>query len=77
MREIEIRCKFVVSSRTTNQDDSVNLTAHAVYEGSEENKAYWKATPAGSLSLSIVNPDSVAHLQPGTEFYLEIVTPSA
>lgn len=72
-----IRCKFVVSGRTTNQDDSVNLNAHAVYEGSEANKEYWKHTPAGSLSLQVVNPESVAHLLPGTEFYLEIITPTA
>lgn len=40
-------------------------------EGSE-NKQFWEATPSGKLELQCVLKESVAHLEVGKEYYLDI-----
>lgn len=41
--------------------------------GSEENKAFWAATPGGQITLSCVNPEAVAELELelGAELYVD------
>lgn len=49
------RCKFHCSSATpADQPGPYVATLTAVVDGSEENKAFFAATPSGSLSLSVM-----------------------
>jgi hypothetical protein len=43
---------------------------HAVYSGSEENKAFWEATPSGDLTLSSAKPGLFEKDQ---EYYLDFI----
>jgi hypothetical protein len=42
-----------------------------VYGASEENKAFWKATPAGQITLSCVNPETAAQFELSGEVYVD------
>lgn len=44
----------------------------AVVEGSEENKAFWSATPSGSLKFQCVYPESVSQFEVGKEYFIDI-----
>ena len=39
--------------------------------GSEENKAFWDATPTGSLQLGVVNQDAWKQFELGKSYYLD------
>jgi hypothetical protein len=36
-----------------------------------ENKAFWDATPSGSLQLGVVNPEAWKHFELNKEYYLD------
>lgn len=64
-----VQAKFYVSS--------VELTTYAtivkmqpVTKGSEENKEFWAATPAGRIEMTIKNEFAAAHFKPGQEMYV-------
>ena len=42
-----------------------------VYSGSPENEEFFKWTPGGDLSLSVVNPD--VEFEPDKEYYIDII----
>ena len=81
-----VRAKFRLNSYTTELHDcwvdnkpvgkvekrTLNFTP--VYgTGSEENKAYWDATPSGSLQLGVVNPVAWEQFELGREYYLDLI----
>ena len=36
-----------------------------------ENKAFWEATPSGSIELNINNPEAVKEYELGKEYYVD------
>ena len=79
-----VRAKFRLNSYTTELQDkwkdnqrvgqvekrTLNFTP--VYSlGSEENKAFWDATPTGSLQLGVVNQAAWSQFELGKEYYLD------
>ncbi|KUP22419.1 hypothetical protein [Paenibacillus sp. DMB5] len=66
-----VRAKFKCQS---NVDGMVVMTP--VYSGSEENKAFWEYTPAGSITLTITNEAARDQFQPGEEYFVDF-TPAA
>lgn len=71
-----IRCKFTcqsVTKRKAWQSSSVPYVHEAeftaVYDGSEENKAFFEATPSGSLKIGTYKKDV---FEPGTDYYIDI-----
>ena len=74
-----IRCKFKVEKivRTegwnTGPDEVHEVTMKPVISGSKENKEFFAATPGGELVFSTVNANATAGLNPGDEFYLDLV----
>ena len=79
-----VRAKFRLNSYTTELHDkwvdskpvgkvekrTLNFTP--VYgAGSEENKAFWDATPTGSLQLGVVNQDAWSCFELGKDYYLD------
>ena len=75
-----VRAKFICEKveksgeGTEHEQDDVSL--RAVYEGSEENKEFFKYTPAGSIVLGTVNPAAAAQFTVGAEYYVDF-TPAA
>ena len=73
-----VRCKFRCQSVTKiehwNRKEKPGAFLYqaefaAVYDDSEENKAFFDATPSGSLKLATYKED---HFQPGVEYYIDI-----
>lgn len=42
-----------------------------VVDGSPENQAFWAATPAGEVQLTISNPDAFAAFKAGSDYYVD------
>ena len=63
-----IRSKFAVLETETQENGDRKVTLTAVVCGSEENKEFWKYTPAGKIEIQISNPEVV--FEPG-EYYVD------
>ncbi|HHX8487653.1 TPA: hypothetical protein ACVO3E_004287 [Vibrio diabolicus] len=67
-----VRCKFKVISVTKQEYcNDVKMEAVAGHGLDGENAKFFGATPAGLLQLTVAN-DSVDHVSPGSEYYLDI-----
>lgn len=69
-----VRCKFECVSVTKRKGWSGHAVLHdaefqAVTNGSEENKAFFAATPSGKLNVATVVPDI---FEVGKFYYLDI-----
>lgn len=71
---MSVRAKFRVHS-VLDFGQSKEVTMSAVYEGplgeNEENKRFTKASPSGSLKMTIDNPYAYEQFAPGQEWYLD------
>jgi len=68
------RCKFVCNSYTVSGSGENRIKSFSfmpVYSGSPENEEFFKWTPGGDLSLSVVNPD--VEFEPDKEYYIDII----
>ena len=66
-----IRAKF--QCFTVEQSEyGETIQLYAVADGSEENKRWSEATPAGSLQMTISNPGAQGRFKPGKSYYLDI-----
>lgn len=69
-----VRAKFKCDTITTERNaygEFDKITFRAVSDGSEENKAFWKATPSGTLEMQCVNKEATAQFTPGASYYLD------
>jgi hypothetical protein len=72
---MKTRCKFKCDEVTTqkhwDQEKGFlySVKMSPVVGGSEENKAFWAASPSGLFQLSCVTPNL---FEPGKEYYLDI-----
>lgn len=74
---MSVRAKFVVQSITRTQHwdktkgevQAIKLTP--VTGGSDENKAFYDATPGGSIDLQTLNPQAASYFELGKEYYLD------
>lgn len=80
-----VRCKFRLNARTHRLMSVYNREAQTneyretqtfefsvVTDGSEEDKAFWAATPVGKLELSIVNPEAARELEFNKTYYVTL-----
>ncbi len=67
----KVRAKFFVGSNEVNSEGNHNITLHAVTSGSEENASFFKYTPGGTISLSVVNAETAAPFEKGKEVYVD------
>lgn len=64
-----IRCKMVCTRRTPKWHE---VTLEAVTSGSDENKAFFSATPSATFDLRGVADGAVDGLVVGQEYYVDI-----
>ncbi|GAA4391879.1 hypothetical protein [Hymenobacter koreensis] len=69
------RAKFKVDY-VQNFGTSATVKLSPVYGTSGENKAFWDATPCGSIELMLQNQAAIAAFVPQGEFYIDF-TPVA
>lgn len=56
----------------TGEVQSIQLSFHGVCDGSEENKAFWDATPSLTIETNITNVAAVpAGIKTGDLFYID------
>jgi hypothetical protein len=67
-----VRCKLKVNRKETYQDGGARIEMGPVYDGSEENKQFFKATPCAKFDLQTVNEAAAAQLEEGKEYYIDI-----
>ena len=51
--------------------DRTNVHLSPVYDGSEENKAFFASTPGGQVSLYTLNEAATAQFEVGKEYYVD------
>lgn len=76
---MSVRCKFKVDSITQHASNGTSVSMTPVYSNNDpnhENSKFWRATPSGELKFYCANPDAVAQLELGAEYYIDI-TPAA
>lgn len=77
-----VRAKFRVQAITRRQHwdrakgEIQTITLAPVTDGSEENKSFYAATPAGQIELGTVNGEAAKEFDLGAEFYVDF-TPAA
>ncbi len=65
------RCKFRCVE-VSNVENGATVKFTAVTGGSPENESFFKWTPSGNLSLSLVTVENAKLFQPGRDYYLDI-----
>ena len=74
---MSVRAKFkCVSSEDTNPNAAEgeklkNIKLEAVIDGSDENKAFFRWTPSGQISIGCVNEAANQQFEIGKEYYVD------
>lgn len=73
-----IRSKFRCAQVLESKDADGQVTAqivklYPVTGGSEENKAFWEATPSGAYEVTITNKAAFDHYVPGRCYYFDSI----
>jgi len=71
-----VRAKFNVISVIGNEDGST-VDLQAVTTGSEENESFFNLTPAGHVTLSIVNPETASFFKQGESVFVDFTQDEA
>jgi hypothetical protein len=72
-----VRAKFVVTKvenvgvASKPDEERYHVELHAVYEGSPENKDFFKWTPNADIRLDTVNPSAAKRFVQGKEYYVD------
>lgn len=68
---MNIRAKFRVEGVTKHGEEHTTIRLRAVTTGSEENKKYWKYTPSGDMTMTVMS-HVVADFKPDQEYYITL-----
>jgi hypothetical protein len=74
---MSVRAKFICNSitrqkhwdRSKGETQTIKLTP--VVGGSEENEAFYEATPSGSIDLMTVNEEAAKNFELGKSYYVD------
>lgn len=50
-----------------------SIKLEAVIDGSEENKAFFRMTPSGQISLGCINPEANKQFEVGKEYFVNFI----
>lgn len=70
-----VRAKFQVTAIHGDKEKTISM--QPVYTGSDENKAFFAYTPAGSISLGVVNEEACKQFEVGKEYYVDFTLAEA
>ncbi len=73
---MSVRAKFRVEEIAKNIY-ATRIKLGPVTSGSEENKAFFKATPVGSIEIGTVNDEAASQFTVGAEFYIDFTPATA
>lgn len=66
----KFKCFFKCASEH-GENAPATIKLHAVYDDSQENKEFFKYTPAGSVELHVVNTSAADKFEEGKEYYID------
>ena len=67
-----VRAKFKCMDKSKPDGEGCStIRLEPVYCGSEENKQFFRWTPGGQISLSIINPSAAEQFEVGKEYYVD------
>lgn len=67
---MQVRAKFICLDVAEN-GDGFNVTLQPVYTGSPENEEFFKLTPGGNITMSVVKPETAKLFEKGKEYYVD------
>lgn len=70
MTNTTVRAKFKVDA-VTKSADQASVTLSPVFNGSDENKKFFKYTPGGKIEMQIVSHETADTFVPGAEYYVD------
>lgn len=70
MTRAKFRCELVTFHKTT-AGTTYNVTLRPVTVGSDENKEFYKYTPAGNIELTVVSENTADMFVPGKEYFVD------
>jgi hypothetical protein len=72
MTRAKFWCEKVSKTKMGQHGDiGTEVVLRAVYDGSEENKQYFKWTPNGEIKLGILNESAANIFEPGNEYFVD------
>ena len=72
LNDMDVKAKFEVVELTKFGNGGGKVVLNPVTGGSDENRSFWKYTPAGKLELVIDNPQAFAQFDQMGEFYVTL-----
>lgn len=66
-----VRAKFIVDNISKSRFGFHSIVLTPVSNGSEENKAFWAATPGGKIEFNCINDNAINQFEVGKEFYVD------
>ena len=67
---MKVRAKFYVSSKAA-ADGGGSVSLSPVIDGSDENRSFYRYTPAGNITLSTINQSAFDAFDSGAEYYVD------
>lgn len=71
---MSVRAKFWVQSNKKegeSENEGCTIILHPVVGNSEDNKSFYKWTPAGYITLTTINPEAAKQFIEGKEYYVD------
>ena len=65
------RAKFRVIEKTEMSGGGFKIKLNPIYTGSEEDKAFFKYTPFGEITLGLINSDVATQFKVDSYFYVD------
>lgn len=65
-----VRAKFFVD-HVDKHEEGGTVYLNPVYDGSDENKEFFRYTPSGQIVIGTINPDAVAVFEANKFFYVD------
>lgn len=66
-----IRAKFICESNEKSNEEEHNIIFRTVVGGSEENDLFFKATPAGEITISVVKKEVAERFIVGRNYFVD------
>jgi hypothetical protein len=71
-RKPMVRCKFWCNENAKMEGEGFRITFHAVTNGNEENRRFFKYTPTGLLQFQTINEEAAKQIIEGKSYYVDI-----
>ena len=66
-----VRAKFICTSKTEELETGRLQLTVVTDDGSPDNAAFFKYTPAGSIDLHVVNPEALKQFTVGDKYFVD------